>query len=91
MTGFPTKDFVALVPVAILTLGAIALLLSEVFNVSGRRGHQAILTVAFAAAAAIAAVWLPAPGSIFGRQAAADGFSTFVTVRPAWVIFSILR
>jgi NADH-quinone oxidoreductase subunit N len=80
MTGFPTKDFVALVPVAILTLGAIALLLSEVFLVSGRRGHQAILTVAFAAAAAIAAVWLPAPGPVFGRQAVADGFSAFVTV-----------
>jgi NADH-quinone oxidoreductase subunit N len=80
MTGFPTKDFVALVPVAILTAGAIALLLSEVFLVSGRRGYQAVLTVAFAAAAAIAAVALPAAGPVFGRQATADGFSVFVTV-----------
>ena len=37
MTGFPKRDFVALVPVAILTVGAIAFLLSEVFLVSGRR------------------------------------------------------
>jgi NADH-quinone oxidoreductase subunit N len=80
MTGFPTKDFVALVPVAILTAGAIVLLLSEVFLVSGRRGYQAILTVAFAAAAAIAAAALPASGPVFGRQATADGFSVFVTV-----------
>src|SRR5512138_874750 len=80
MTGFPTKDFVALVPVAILTAGAIVLLLSEVFLVSGRRGYQAILTVAFAAAAGIAAAALPAPGPVFGRQATADGFSVFVTV-----------
>jgi NADH-quinone oxidoreductase subunit N len=80
MTGFPTKDFAALLPVAILTAGAIALLLSEVFLVSGRRSYQALLTVAFAAAAAIAAVWLPAPGPVFGRQAVADGFSAFVTV-----------
>src|SRR5512138_3868639 len=80
MTGFPTKDFVALVPVAILTAGAIVLLLSEVFLVSGRRGYQAILTVAFAAAAGIAAAALPASGPVFGRQATADGFSVFVTV-----------
>jgi NADH-quinone oxidoreductase subunit N len=80
MTGFPTKDFVALLPVAILTAGAIALLLSEVFLVSGRRGYQAVLTVAFAAAAAIAAVWLPPSGPVFGRQAVSDSFSAFVTV-----------
>jgi NADH-quinone oxidoreductase subunit N len=80
MTGFPTKDFVALVPVAILTVGAIALLLSEVFLVSGRRGYQAVLTVAFAAAAAIAAVAAPTAGPVFFRQAVADNFSVFVTV-----------
>jgi NADH-quinone oxidoreductase subunit N len=80
MTGFPTRDFVALVPVAILTVGAIALLLSEVFLVSGRRGYQAVLTVAFAAAAALAAVWAPPSGAVFGRQAVADNFSAFVTV-----------
>ena len=77
---FPTQDFVALLPVAILTAGAIALLLSEVFLVSTRRGYQAVLTVAFAAAAAVAAVSLPAAGPVFGRQAVADNFSIFVTV-----------
>jgi len=80
MTGFPTQDFVALVPVAILTAGAIALLLSEVFLVSGRRGYQAILTVAFAVAAGAYAAWTRPPGAVFGGQATADGFSAFVTV-----------
>jgi NADH-quinone oxidoreductase subunit N len=80
MTGFPTTSFVALLPVAILTLGAIALLLSEVFLVSGKRAYQAILTVAFAAAAAVAAVVMPRPGAVFEGQAVADGFSVFVTV-----------
>ena len=80
MTGFPTTSFVALLPVAILTLGAIALLLSEVFLVSGKRAYQSILTVIFATAAALAAVALPRTGAVFGGQASADGFSTFVTV-----------
>ncbi|HEY6101030.1 MAG TPA: NADH-quinone oxidoreductase subunit N [Anaeromyxobacter sp.] len=80
MTGFDTRSFLALVPVAILTVGAIALLLSEVFLVSGRHGYQAILTVAFAAAAGAWAAWVPAPGAVFGRQAVADNFSAFVTV-----------
>jgi NADH-quinone oxidoreductase subunit N len=80
MPGFPTRDFVALLPVAILTVGAVALLLSEVFLVSGRRGYQAVLTVAFAAAAAISAVAMPSSGAVFGRQAVGDPFSAFVTV-----------
>src|SRR5512146_1432628 len=80
MTGFPTRDFVALVPVAILTVGAIALLLSEVFLVSGRRAYQAILTVAFAAIAALVAAWSPPLGPVFGRQGTADNFSAFITV-----------
>lgn len=80
MSGFPTRDFLALVPVAILTIGAIALLLSEVFLVSGRRGYQVIVTVAFAVAAAVAAVAVPAAGPVFGRQATVDPFSIFVTV-----------
>ena len=77
---FPTRDFVALVPVGILTLGAIALLLSEVFLVSGRRGYQAVLTVVFAAAAAIAAIALQPAGPIFGGQGVWDRFAAFVTV-----------
>jgi NADH-quinone oxidoreductase subunit N len=80
MTGFPTRDFVALLPVAILTLGDIAVLLSEVFLVSGRRTYQSVVTVLFAAAAAVAAVVSPAQGHVFGGQAVADAFSVFVTV-----------
>jgi NADH-quinone oxidoreductase subunit N len=80
MSGFPTTSFLALLPVGILTLGAVILLLSEVFLVSGKRGYQSVLTVVVAAAAAIAAVALARPGAIFGGQAVADGFSVFVTV-----------
>jgi NADH-quinone oxidoreductase subunit N len=80
MTGFPTRDFVALVPVAILTVGAIALLMSEVFLVSGRRTYQALLTTVFGTAAAAVAAWTPVLGPVFGRQAMADSFSAFVTV-----------
>jgi NADH-quinone oxidoreductase subunit N len=80
MTGFPTQDFVALIPVAVLTVGAITVLLSEVFLVSGRRGYQAGLTVVFAALAAVAAVWPRTEGHVFGKQAVVDDFSAFVTV-----------
>jgi NADH-quinone oxidoreductase subunit N len=80
MTGFPTQDFLALVPVAILTAGALVLLLTEVFLVSGKRGYQSLLTVVFAAAAALAAAVAPSSGSVFGGQAVADKFSAFVTV-----------
>jgi NADH-quinone oxidoreductase subunit N len=80
MSVFPTQDFVALVPVAILTLGALVLLISEVFLVSGKRGYQAVLTVVFAAAAAIAAAVNPVSGHVFGKQAVSDGSSVFITV-----------
>jgi NADH-quinone oxidoreductase subunit N len=80
MTSFTITNFAALLPVAILALGAIVLLLSEVFLVSGRRGHQSVLTVVFATAAAIAAVAMPRPGAVFDGQATVDGFSVFVTV-----------
>ncbi|HET8733158.1 MAG TPA: proton-conducting transporter membrane subunit, partial [Anaeromyxobacteraceae bacterium] len=80
MTGFPTKDFVALVPVAILTLGALVLLLSEVFLVSNKRGYQAWLTTIFAAVAGLTAALGPTSGAVFGQQAAADRFSAFITV-----------
>jgi NADH-quinone oxidoreductase subunit N len=80
MTGFDTKSFLSLVPVAILTVGAISLLLSEVFLVSGRRTYQALLTVAFAVVAGAWAAFAPTLGPVFGRQATADGFSAFVTV-----------
>jgi NADH-quinone oxidoreductase subunit N len=77
---FPTRDFLALTPVAILTAGAIALLLTEVFLTSGRRAYQATLTVVFAAAAALSTIWMTPAGSIFGGQGVVDRFSVFVTV-----------
>jgi NADH-quinone oxidoreductase subunit N len=80
MTEFPTQDFAAIVPVAILALGGIALLFSEVFLVGGRRGYQATLTVAFAAAAAVYAAWVQPQGPVFGGQAVSDNFSAFITV-----------
>ncbi|HYD40031.1 MAG TPA: NADH-quinone oxidoreductase subunit N [Anaeromyxobacter sp.] len=80
MTGFTITNFGALLPVAILSFGAIVLLLSEVFLVSGRRGYQSALTVVTAAAAAVAAVAMPRPGAVFGGQATVDGFSVFVTL-----------
>jgi NADH-quinone oxidoreductase subunit N len=80
MTGFPTRDFVALVPIAILAAGGMALLLTEVFLASSRRGYQAGLTVVTALLAAVAAIIQPSSGAIFGGQATADTFSAFVTV-----------
>jgi NADH-quinone oxidoreductase subunit N len=78
--SFPNRDFVALLPIAILTLGAIAVLLSEVFLVSGRRAYQSVVTVLFAAAAGIAAAFAPVRGHVFGGQAVSDAFSVFVQV-----------
>ncbi len=80
MPGFPAQDFAALLPIAVLVAGALVLLVSEVFLVSGRRGYQSVLTVIVAAGAALAALAMPAGRSAFGGQAAVDGFSTFVTV-----------
>lgn len=80
MTGFPTRDFVALVPVAILAAGGLVLLLTEVFLASGRRGYQAGLTVVVALLAAAAAIVMPPSGAVFGGQATVDAFSAFVTV-----------
>jgi NADH-quinone oxidoreductase subunit N len=80
MTGFPTRDFVALVPVAILACGGLLLLLTEVFLASTRRGYQAGLTVVTALLAAAAALVMPASGVVFGGQATVDAFSSFVTV-----------
>ena len=79
MSGFPTQDFAALLPVAILVMGGLVLLLSEVFLTSGRRSYQAALTVLVAAAAGASALGQPTR-ALFGGQAASDGFATFVSV-----------
>ena len=80
MTGFPTKDFLALLPVGILTLGATVVLLSEVFLVSGKRAYQAVLTAVTAGLAGVSPFWVQSSGKLFGGQAAADDFSSFVTL-----------
>jgi NADH-quinone oxidoreductase subunit N len=79
MPTVPFQDVLALLPVAILVVGGIALLLTEVFLTSGSRGYQAGLTVAFALAAGGAALLGSHPARIFGGQATADAFSAFVT------------
>jgi NADH-quinone oxidoreductase subunit N len=79
MPTVPPQDLLALVPVAILVLGGIVLLLTEVFLTSGRRGYQAGFTVAFAVAAGAAALLGDHPARIFGGQGTADAFSAFVT------------
>jgi NADH-quinone oxidoreductase subunit N len=80
MSGFPTNDFLALLPVGILTLGALIVLLSEVFLVSGKRAYQALLIAVTAGVAGAMPFWLHHSGTLFGGQATADDFSAFVTV-----------
>jgi NADH-quinone oxidoreductase subunit N len=80
MNAFPTADFAALLPAVILVLGAIVLLMSEVFLTTGGRGYQAALTVATAVFAAVAAIVTPPVGRIFAGQAVVDAFSVFITV-----------
>jgi len=80
MNALPIRDFAAMAPVGILAFGALALMLTEVFLTSGRRGYQAILTVAVAVVAATAALVTPPAGAVFGGQATVDAFSAFVTV-----------
>src|SRR5919197_6509672 len=80
MIGFPAADFAALLPIGILVMGALVLLMSEVFLTSGGRGYQAALTVLTAALAAVAALTATPAGRIFGGQAVIDSFSVFVTV-----------
>ncbi|HET9554180.1 MAG TPA: NADH-quinone oxidoreductase subunit N [Anaeromyxobacteraceae bacterium] len=80
MNGLPIRDFAALAPVAILAFGALALMLTEVFLTTGRRGYQAVVTVAIAALTALACLVVPPAGPVFGGQATVDAFSVFTTL-----------
>jgi NADH-quinone oxidoreductase subunit N len=80
MIGPSVTDITAVLPIAVLAVGALVLLMTEVFLTSGRRGYQAGLTVVTAGLAALAALLGPAPGSVFGGQATVDAFSVFVTI-----------
>ncbi|MEI7705515.1 MAG: NADH-quinone oxidoreductase subunit N [Deltaproteobacteria bacterium] len=73
------QDIAALLPFLLLVLGALVLMLSEVFLRSGGRGYQSGLTIAFAAAAALAVPFAPQQ-VLFGGQAVSDGFAGFVTM-----------
>jgi NADH-quinone oxidoreductase subunit N len=75
----PILDVAALLPFLLLVLGALLLMLSEVFLKSDGRGYQAGLAIAFGLAAAVAAPFSP-ERAIFGGQAVSDGFSGFVAV-----------
>ncbi len=74
------KDIAALLPEILLTLGALVLMLSEVFLRGERRGYQGFVAAAFAAGAFLA--FVPQVGdparTIFGGFAVADAFATFL-------------
>jgi NADH-quinone oxidoreductase subunit N len=74
-------DIESLLPIDILVVGALVLLMTEVFLTSGRRGYQSWLAVLTATLAGIFALVVPAPPqAIFNGMAHVDAFSTFVTV-----------
>jgi NADH-quinone oxidoreductase subunit N len=72
-------DIAALLPFLLLVLGALLLMLSEVFLSSDGRAYQSGLAIAFGLAAAVATPFSP-ERVIFGGQAISDGFSGFVAV-----------
>ncbi|HUK65350.1 MAG TPA: NADH-quinone oxidoreductase subunit N [Anaeromyxobacteraceae bacterium] len=80
MNGTNYADLAALLPLALLVVGALTLLISEVFLTSGHRDYQVGLTVATAALAALAALTATPAGHVFGGMATVDAFSEFLTV-----------
>ena len=87
MPQYSTIDLLALAPVLVLTLGALVLLMLEVFQDSGKRGYQAWFTVAVAAIAGAAALPMLAADphpilAVEGRAAfaVADRFGAFITL-----------
>jgi NADH-quinone oxidoreductase subunit N len=76
------SDFEALIPAALLVLGAVVLMLSEVFLTTAHRTYQAMLAVLVTAAAGGAAMYnafLPARAVLQG-YAVLDPFSSWLTV-----------
>ncbi|MHB8420015.1 MAG: NADH-quinone oxidoreductase subunit N [Myxococcales bacterium] len=75
------NDILALLPEILLASGALVLMLSEAFLRGERRGYQAFVTAAFAAAALAAFLAAPgggAPREIFDGFAVQDRFSEFL-------------
>ncbi|MBX7102109.1 MAG: NADH-quinone oxidoreductase subunit N [Myxococcaceae bacterium] len=80
--SFGLDDFLPVLPAAILTAGAILLLVSEVFLGSATRTYQALLAVVTSVAAgalAFSNAFLPAHAVLQG-YAVLDPFSSFTTV-----------
>jgi len=74
-------DFSPLIPALLLVVGAIILLLSEVFLSSASRAYQAVLTALFGVGACIAAISVvdEAPREVFLGFAVMDAFSSLIT------------
>lgn len=89
MIQFNPADLVALLPTIIFTLGACALLLSEVFLTQPARAYQAALCAVTCVLAGVSA--LPtlnaAPHAIFGGMGASDPFSALISMMVALGLF----
>jgi NADH-quinone oxidoreductase subunit N len=75
-------DFLSVLPAAILTLGAIVLLMSEVFLASANRGHQpliALISSALAGVVAFSSAFEPS-AKVFNGLGVLDPFSSFLSV-----------
>ncbi len=72
-------DILALLPEILLSLGALLLMMTEVFLAGARRGYQALLAALFTAAAfaAFLAQRGGGPRVLFGGFAVSDGFALF--------------
>lgn len=80
--SFSTQDLLALAPTLTLTVGALVLLLTEVFLRGERRGYQAMVTASTAAVALglylqLGAAAADKPYALLGGFAVIDGFSCF--------------
>lgn len=74
-------DFGPLIPAILLLVGAIIVLLSEVFLSTASRSYQSVLTALFGTAAAVIAVGAvgEAPRKVFLGFAVSDSFSSLIT------------
>ncbi len=75
------NDFLPLIPAATLVVGAIVLMLSEVFLASANRGYMVIVATLTSVVAAVAAFWnaFEPARSVLQGYAVLDPFSSFMT------------
>lgn len=88
MQTYNWQDVGALAPLIVFFLGGCALLLSEVFLRSGRRGYQVGLSVATAVVAGLLALYgaFEPDRDVFGGFARIDAFGSFITVVVAFAV-----